>query len=160
MLLVGIGRHGGLIVFQFLDRLLDLFLFASIADLAGSRAAAALAPNRTTGKAPASLPTPFSAVGVLLAFALAGVFEDGMLGGQPLLGVEELSGLLLREAEGFERGDGFVLVGIGRGIAQCLCPVAGKDRGVLFRTGLGGSNDHAVELAERVQSIRRSNWSY
>ncbi len=73
-----------------------------------------------------------------LAFALAGVFEHRVLGGQALLRFEEFGGLLLRVLERFERGDGFVLVGIGRGIAQRLGPVAREDGGVLFGAGLGG----------------------
>ena len=72
-----------------------------------------------------------------------------MLRRQTLLLGEECRGLGLRVLESFERGDDFVLVGIGRGIAQRFHPVARENRGVLLRAGFGRRDHGAVVFLQR-----------
>src|SRR5207247_707533 len=63
-----------------------------------------------------------------------------MLGLQPLRRFEKLLGLLRRVAEGFERAYGFILIGVRRGLAQRLGPIARELGGILFGARLGGGN--------------------
>jgi len=64
--------------------------------------------------------------GVAFALAFAGVLQHGVLGGQALLGVEELGDFVLGVMEGFQGGDGIVFVHIGGRVAQRFGPIAGE----------------------------------
>ena len=82
------------------------------------------------------------------AFAFAGVFNQGMLGRQALEILEKLCGLRFGVTEGLERGDDFVLVGVGCRIAERFDKIARKNGGVGFGAGLGRSDHHALGLLE------------
>ena len=136
-----------------------LFLFCEQGALVGVARGRGVGAEADHGECRGQFALAVFGVGCALAFALAGVFQHRVLGGQALLRFEGLGGLALGEMEGFERGNGLVLVGVGGGVAQRLGPVAGKDGGVLFRAGLGGGDDDAILACAETRWSRRSSWS-
>ena len=84
------------------------------------------------------------------ACPFAGVFEDGVLGGQALLRIVERGGFAVGVFEGLERADGIVLVEVGGGIVQRFDPVAREHGGVFLRAGFRGGDHRAARLLQRA----------
>src|ERR1019366_3420000 len=127
------GRHQRLLVFQRIDLILDVFPFGDqifLRWIVRYRSGRAEAQQRERRRA-------------LLVVYL------GMLGREALLFRVETGGLLVGVLEGFKRGDGFVLIDIGRAVAQRFYPIAGEDGSVLFHARLGRGDHGAVVLLER-----------
>src|SRR5262249_53259554 len=72
------------------------------------------------------------------------------LGGDTLLRLVKLAGLLVGVPERLERRHRFILVGIRRRIVQSLSPIAREYSRVLFRSGLGCRNNHAILFAQHI----------
>src|SRR6185312_11945050 len=94
LLLILSFRYSCLLIFQLVDRLFELFLLieqGSLGRVARRRRVRAEPHHRKVRRK-----APFAVLGRrrVLAFALAGIFEDRMLGRKALLGFEKLRGLL------------------------------------------------------------------
>ena len=108
------GVHGRLLILQLIDGVLDLLFLVEQRALVGIPRRRRIGAESHHGKRGGKLSLAVLRLRVPLAFALARVFQHRVLGGQPLLRVEEFGGLALRVVERLERRDRFVLVRVRR----------------------------------------------
>src|SRR5262245_5834867 len=81
---------------------------------------------------------------------MTGVIKDGMFCSQPFFAIVKGSGLLCRVKKGFHSANRITFVGVRGRVFQGIDPVPGEDSRILFRARLGGGDDGAAWLFERL----------
>ena len=143
--------HRGLLVFQLVDGLLDLFFSFEQRTFGGSLRGGRVSAQPHQRECASQLAFAVFGGGALLAFTLARIFQHRMFGGQPFLRVERTRwSCAARNGNASSAEMASFLSASAAGSRKRFGPVAGEHRGVLLGARLGSGDDDAVGLAQKL----------